>query len=71
MNSQSNAEIASLLGAWELTGTGREQADTHIEALRALTPAQVSTALGRWLRGVQFTVLGAAESVQGADFISR
>ena len=71
MNSQSNAEIASLLGAWELTGTGREQADTHIEALRALTPAQVSTALGRWLRGVQFTVLGAAESVQGADFTSR
>ena len=63
MGLQSNSGQASELARWEMLGGGWRHADAHIEALRQLTPDEVSAALERAVRDISWVALGDPEAV--------
>ena len=62
---------ASLLARWELLTGERVNADRFIDELRAVTPEQVSDVLNRYLRNIQFGVLGHPEQIDRTQFSAR
>lgn len=58
MSQTLNEALASQLVTWELIGGGRLQADAFLSAMEAVTPADIARTLERWVRNVQFAVVG-------------
>lgn len=63
MNMQSSADIARVLGTWELAGDWTDWSE-FLEQLDEVTPEQVRIAMDRYARHVDFTLVG---KVQGVD----
>ncbi len=59
----SNSALASQLGWWELYGGGRENADTYIQRLEAVTPEDIQRATVEYMKTYQFAVVGAGSTV--------
>lgn len=59
----SNAAVAGELGWWELFGGGRENADTYVARLRAVTPEDVQRVAGQYLTNFQVAVVGDPDLV--------
>ncbi|MFT6628758.1 MAG: zinc protease [Flavobacteriales bacterium] len=55
---QMNGAQAGMLARWELLGGGWEDADRFVEQLEALTPETVASAMDRYLRDMQFAIVG-------------
>ena len=62
MNMQSSADIARVLGTWELAGDWTDW-NEFLEELDDVTPEEVRKAMDRYARNVDFTLLGKVEGV--------
>jgi predicted Zn-dependent peptidase len=63
-NMQASADIAAILGDWELLGGGWQNFDLFLHKLDDVTPEQVRKAMDRYARKVDFALLG---NVNGVD----
>lgn len=63
MGLQSNSGQAAELARWEMLGGGWENADRHIDALRSLTPAEVSAALEAAVHDITWAAVGTPDQV--------
>lgn len=59
---QSATAQASMLGRWELLTGDRTQADNFINAIRQVTPEQVSQVLDQYIHNIQFGIVGDPNS---------
>lgn len=71
MDLQSFGAQASLLARWELLTGSRVDADRFIDELRSVTPAQVSDVLNRYMKNIQFGVLGHPSQIDTRQFSAR
>lgn len=70
LRQEANMNQAATLGAYELVGGGWRRADTFLERVRAVTPADVQRVARTYLKGVRFAVVGDSTKVDRALFTS-
>ena len=71
MRQQSMGAQVGTLADWELNGGGYENADAFIDAMREVTPADVSRVVDTWIRNVQYGVVRGDSSVEESAFTGR
>lgn len=71
MDLQSFSDQAALLARWELLGGSRVNADAFVDALHQVTPADIARVLDRYVRHIQFGVVGNPEQAPAALFTAR
>jgi zinc protease len=70
MSQETNMSQAQQLGAWELSGGGWRNAQTFVDRMRAVTPADVQRVANRYLHNARFVVIGDPKKVDRALFVS-
>lgn len=68
MDQQTNTAQAAELARYELIGGGWQNAETFLERLRAVTPADVQRVANTYMKNLQFVVLGDPNDVDEAVF---
>ncbi len=63
MDNQTSAAQAGMLAQYELIGGGWRNAETMLDRLRAVTPADIQRVAKQYMRNLQFTVVGDDKSV--------
>ncbi len=71
MRQQSMGAQVGTLADWELNGGGYENADAFIDAMRAVTPEDVSRVVDTWVRNIQYGVVRGDSTVQDSAFTGR
>src|SRR5690625_3172991 len=71
MDLQSFSSQGHQLAKWQILTGDRLNADRFIDALRAVTPEQISEALRSTLRNIQFGVVGNPEQIDVEQFRAR
>ena len=71
MDLQSFDDQAALLARWEMLGGSRVNADTFVDHLRALTPEDITRVLDRYIRDIQFAVVGNPSQAEESLFLTR
>ncbi|TXD37779.1 insulinase family protein [Lujinxingia vulgaris] len=68
MNLQTNASQAGMLADHELLGGGWQEADAFLDAINAVTPADIQRVAQVYMGDYQFAVVGNPEAVPGELF---
>lgn len=71
MDLQSPAAQGHRLAKWQILTGDRVNADRFIDALHEITPEEISAALDRYLRNIQFGVVGNPEQIDREQFEAR
>ena len=66
LGAQENAAVASRLGFYEATGFGWQYSEKYPELLRAVTPAQVSAAMKKYLNPGTYTRVAVGKEPEKA-----
>lgn len=71
MDLQSFSAQGHSLAKWTLLTGERVNADRFIDQLRSVTPAQVSEVLDRYIRNIQFGIVGHPDQIDRSQFEAR
>lgn len=71
MDLQSAAAQGYRLAKWQILTGDRVNADRFIDALQEITPEEISAAIDRYLRNIQFGVVGNPEQIDREQFEAR
>lgn len=71
MDLQSFSAQAALLARWQIFTGDRVEADAFIDQLRRVTPDDVARVLKKYIRNIQFGVVGKPAQIDPALFTSR
>jgi zinc protease len=71
VDQQTNAAQAGTLARAEMLGGGWRRSTTLIDRVNAITPLDVRRVAGRYMRHIQFVVLGPGDDIQRPIFLQE
>ena len=71
MDNQTSAAQAGMLAQYELVGGGWRNAETMLDRMRTVTPADIQRVAKQYMRNLQFTVVGDEKSVNQKLFATE
>jgi zinc protease len=71
LQNETNAALAAFLARYELAGLGWRQSEKFVENMTKVTPAQVQEVAQKYIKNIQFAVIGDPAKIDQKLFTSR